>query len=429
MGGPVGGGASETGTLVDILAQRDLDLTHPALICGDVELTYAEFEARSNRAACALIDRGVGPEVVVAVGIRRSIDFVIAAWGVIKSGAAYVPVDPAYPAERVAFMLEDSEAPWASRPATSWAARSNGWTCRHWSPRRSTTGPSATGNAVTRSGLTDLAYLIYTSGSTGKPKAVAVSNSGLASLVGNVQEITGSRLDDPDTRVLCVASPSFDASVFELLWALTAGHTLVIALADDYAGTALDAVIEAGEVTGHDGHPVGPGLARSGARGNRAQSAPPARRAPELVERWDARAPRVQQLWTDGGDGPVDPRPTAARQADHDWPRAGASPPESSTPACTRSPTACSASCTWRPPAWRAAASAAPGSQRRASSPTRSAHRGRGLYKPATSSGSTARRHRVRRLPDHQIKINGQRSNSARSRRYWASSPASRRPW
>ncbi|HNP58696.1 MAG TPA: amino acid adenylation domain-containing protein [Gordonia sp. (in: high G+C Gram-positive bacteria)] len=288
------GGASETGTLVDILAQRDLDLTHPALICGDVELTYAEFEARSNRVARALIDRGVGPEVVVAVGIRRSIDFVIAAWGVIKSGAAYVPVDPAYPAERVAFMLEDSEALLGIAAGDELGGAVEWLDLSALESAPFDDGPIRDGERRHPVRLTDLAYLIYTSGSTGKPKAVAVSNSGLASLVGTSREITGSRLDDPDTRVLCVASPSFDASVFELLWALTAGHTLVIAPADDYAGTALDAVIEAGEVTDMM---VTPSVLASldPARAETVRNLCPAGEAcpPELVERWATRGRRV----------------------------------------------------------------------------------------------------------------------------------------
>jgi amino acid adenylation domain-containing protein/non-ribosomal peptide synthase protein (TIGR01720 family) len=288
------GGTTETGTLVDILAHRDLDPTHPALICGDEQLTYAEFEARSNRVARALIDRGVGPEVVVAIGIRRSIDFVIAVWGVIKSGGAYVPVDPAYPAERVGFMLEDSEALLGITAGDELGGAVDWLSLSELESAPVDDGPIRDEERLGSVTLTTLAYLIYTSGSTGKPKAVAVSNSGLADLVATTQAITGSRYDDPDTRVLAVASPSFDASVYELLCALTAGHTLVIAPPDDYAGTALDAVIEAGEITDMM---VTPSVLASldPARAETVRNLSPAGEAcpPELVERWATRGRRV----------------------------------------------------------------------------------------------------------------------------------------
>ncbi|GAB08434.1 putative non-ribosomal peptide synthetase [Gordonia araii NBRC 100433] len=298
---------SETGTLVDILASRDLDPSHPALICGDAQLDYAEFESRTNRVARALIARGVGPEDVVAVGIVRSIDFVVAVWGIVKSGAAYLPIDPAYPEQRIAYMLDDSRAALGITAEGALDAADGEWLdlaalltgagSEASGPNSSVGGgdaPVADGDRRGSVYLNTLAYLIYTSGSTGTPKAVAVSNAGIADLVAAHRAVTGSRVDDPDTRVLHVASPSFDASFFEMIWAVAAGHTLVIAPAEDYAGPALDEVIEAGEVTDMVITPsvlasLDPGRAETVRNLATAGEACP----PELVERWAARGRRL----------------------------------------------------------------------------------------------------------------------------------------
>ncbi|WP_344716506.1 amino acid adenylation domain-containing protein [Gordonia defluvii] len=252
------GPPSQTGTLVDILARRDLDPTHPALICGAEEIDYREFESRTNRLARALISRGAGPEDIIAVAIPRSIDFVVAVWGVLKSGAAYLPVDPGYPADRVDYMMADSGTVLGiTADGTPAAPRGEWLDLRELGggadamPVRDDADEVPVGDGE-RTGpvrLSTLAYLIYTSGSTGRPKAVAVSNSGIADLVAAHRAVTGTRSDGPDTRVLHVASPGFDASFFEMIWAIAAGHTLVIAPAADYAGPALDTVIADGAVT------------------------------------------------------------------------------------------------------------------------------------------------------------------------------------
>ncbi|QKT08193.1 non-ribosomal peptide synthase/polyketide synthase [Gordonia sp. X0973] len=287
------GGTSAAGTLVDVLASRDLDPTHPALICGDEQLDYATFEARTNCVAHALIERGLGPEDVVAIGLPRSIDFVVAVWGVVKSGAAYLPVDPAYPAERIAFMLDDSAAALGIDAGTGLGGGCDWVTVQDLlaSGDDSPVLDSQRRGSVT---LATLAYLIYTSGSTGQPKAVAVGNAGIADLVAAHRSITGSRADDPDTRVLHVASPSFDASFFEMIWAVAAGHTLVIAPADDYAGPALDQVIADGQVTDMVITPsvlssLDPASAETVRNLATAGEACP----PPLVERWAARGRRL----------------------------------------------------------------------------------------------------------------------------------------
>ncbi|WP_167330277.1 non-ribosomal peptide synthetase, partial [Gordonia namibiensis] len=293
------GGEVEAGTLIDVLAQRDLDPDHPALICDGTEMDYDEFETRTNAIARALLARGVSPEDVVAVGMERSIGSVLATWGVIKSGAAYVPVDPAYPADRIAYMLEDSGATVGITDAST-RARLGESSCE-WVDLADLEAEAESGDDITdteRNGsvrLTNLAYLIYTSGSTGRPKAVGVSHTGIVDFVNSLAKITtGTPEDEPDTRILHVASPSFDASMFEMAWAIPAGHTLVIAPQADFAGDALATVLERDEVTDMIITPsvlatVDPERAqyvRNLATGGEACP-------PELVERWSERGRRI----------------------------------------------------------------------------------------------------------------------------------------
>src|SRR6478736_4232974 len=106
-----GGPRSAARTLPEILAAaaaRDPEAV--ALVADGRELTYSDLDARSNRLARALIDHGAGPETYVALGIPRSVESVLAMWAVARTGAAFVPVDPDYPAERVEHMLADSGA-------------------------------------------------------------------------------------------------------------------------------------------------------------------------------------------------------------------------------------------------------------------------------------------------------------------------------
>ncbi|MFV3116267.1 non-ribosomal peptide synthase/polyketide synthase [Gordonia amicalis] len=293
------GGEVEAGTLIDVLAQRDLDPDHPALICDGTEIDYDEFETRTNAIARALLARGVSPEDVVAVGMERSIGSVLATWGVIKSGAAYVPVDPAYPADRIAYMLDDSGATVGITDAGT-RARLGESVCE-WVDLADLEAEAESGDDITdaeRNGsvrLTNLAYLIYTSGSTGRPKAVGVSHTGIVDFVNSLAKITtGTPEDEPDTRILHVASPSFDASMFEMAWAIPAGHTLVIAPHTDFAGDALAEVLDRDEVTDMIITPsvlatVDPERAqyvRNLATGGEACP-------PELVERWSERGRRI----------------------------------------------------------------------------------------------------------------------------------------
>ncbi|MGW1787175.1 condensation domain-containing protein, partial [Streptomyces sp. NPDC002143] len=182
-----------------------------ALASGDTELTYAELDARANQFAHALVWRGVGAEDVVALVLPRSVDLVVAILGTMKAGAAYLPVDPEYPADRRAFMLEDAQ------PALVVDDLGFAADCPESDP----------GIQVD---VRHPAYVIYTSGSTGRPKGVVVSHAGIAHLVAAQVERFAI---DATSRVLQFASPSFDASVSELYTALLTGATLVLAPPND----------------------------------------------------------------------------------------------------------------------------------------------------------------------------------------------------
>ncbi|MEU5807506.1 amino acid adenylation domain-containing protein [Streptomyces sp. NPDC047718] len=181
---------------------------HPAVQDGAETLSYAELDLRANRLAHVLRERGAGPGETVALRLPRSADLVVAVLATLKAGAAYLPVDPDYPPERIAFMLDDAgpvcELSSASFPVPD--------------------GLPGTEPVVPRH-LDDAAYVVYTSGSTGRPKGVVVSHRGIAGLVANQAERYEAGAGN---RVAQLISPSFDASVSELCLALLTGSCLVI---------------------------------------------------------------------------------------------------------------------------------------------------------------------------------------------------------
>ncbi|MFF4011887.1 amino acid adenylation domain-containing protein, partial [Streptomyces sp. NPDC001717] len=206
-----------------------------AVVGDDTTLTYAELETRANRVAHALIGRGVGPEDLVGVLMDRSADLVAVLLGVLKSGAAYVPIDPGYPAERVAFMLADT-SPALVVCTRRTAAAAAGFphlllddpsTVAAIAAAPET--PPTDADRVVLLRPTHPAYVIYTSGSTGTPKGVAVVHGGLANFVSwRVAEYGWG----PGDRVLQFASVSFDVSVAEIFPALAGGATLCVARRD-----------------------------------------------------------------------------------------------------------------------------------------------------------------------------------------------------
>ncbi|HSF40732.1 MAG TPA: amino acid adenylation domain-containing protein, partial [Thermoanaerobaculia bacterium] len=181
-----------------------------ALVHGERRMTCGELRTRAGRLAWRLRRLGVGPETVVAVAAERSVERVVAILGVLEAGGAYLPLDPAHPRERIAFLLEDSGARVLIDAA--------GEEVEEEEPELPAVGPD------------DLAYVIYTSGSTGRPKGVMAAHRGLVNLA--LAQIR--RFDlGPGRRVLQLASPGFDASVSEIFTALLSGAALHLADRDE----------------------------------------------------------------------------------------------------------------------------------------------------------------------------------------------------
>jgi len=215
----------------------------PAVLFEDRRLDYTQLDEAANRLAHRLIARGIGPEQVVALALPRSAELVVAVVAVLKCGAAYLSVDPDYPAERIAFMLADCapalllttrqvgaelaargafagvDCPTAELDGAALAAE------LAQAPARSPHDPDRTAPLLPQ----HPAYLVYTSGTTGRPKGVVVTHTGLADL--SRTQIEAFALDG-HSRVLQFAALSFDAAAWEVCMALLSGAALVLAPAE-----------------------------------------------------------------------------------------------------------------------------------------------------------------------------------------------------
>jgi amino acid adenylation domain-containing protein len=195
-----------------------------ALVVGLTRLTYGDLAARVDRLARRLAAQGVGPEVGVALFLPRTADLVIAMLATLAAGGFYVPLDPAYPAARLAFLLSDSSAAvlvttGALAPAApAGAAR----TIRLDGPEAALPSPLS----MQRARPANLAYLIYTSGSTGRPKAVAITHASASLLVRWAQGVFS---EAERSAVLAATSIAFDLSVFEIFLPLSSGGTVILA--------------------------------------------------------------------------------------------------------------------------------------------------------------------------------------------------------
>jgi non-ribosomal peptide synthetase-like protein len=214
--------------------ERHVD-THPhdtALICGDRRLSYLEVERRANRLAWRLRSLGAGPGRLVALYLERSEKPIIAMLAILKAGAGYVPIDPAYPPDRIRHILGDAdiellvtESKLAERveshpiPKTLTVDAPTRATDFHLEPE---TRPE---RSETEVGPTDVCYIIYTSGTTGRPKGIVTEHRNVVAFAASFKEVCGLGRSD---RVYQGFSLGFDGSVEEIWMAFSSGATLVV---------------------------------------------------------------------------------------------------------------------------------------------------------------------------------------------------------
>jgi amino acid adenylation domain-containing protein len=222
-----------------------------AVTSNGVSLTYAELNGRANAAAERLIAMGAGADVLVALCMERSVGLLVGLLGILKAGAAYLPVDLRYPAERVAFILEDAGVPLliSRRSLEATLPKHQAQVlflddvieCKNDNPE-------------SRATLDHLAYVIYTSGSTGKPKGVEVLHRGVTNVLHSFQQLLHF---GPDDVLVATTTLSFDIHVLELFAPIQAGSRLVIAT-DEQAQdpAALMALLETSGATIYQATPV-----------------------------------------------------------------------------------------------------------------------------------------------------------------------------
>ena len=201
-----------------------------AVVFEDQWVTYQELNARANRLGRYLRRLGVGPEVIVGLCLERSIEMVVGILGVLKSGGAYLPMDPAYPKERLAVVLEDSQGPilltqrHLAEKLPEDCAR-----IIYLDANLEAMSSESSDDPVSQVTLDNACYVMYTSGSTGLPKGVVNTHRGLCNIILWIQDVYGLGEDD---RVLQKAPFTFDVSVCEIFWPLLTGTCLVMARPD-----------------------------------------------------------------------------------------------------------------------------------------------------------------------------------------------------
>ncbi|WP_233532505.1 non-ribosomal peptide synthetase [Antrihabitans sp. YC2-6] len=188
-----------------------------AVTSDQIDLTYAELNNRANRLAHWLIGQGVAPEHVVALEFTTSVEFLVASLAVLKSGAAYLPIDPAYPADRIEYLIDDAAPKLRLDPESLAAAEAQSTSLPEANPTDT--------DRVTPLRPDNLAYVIYTSGSTGTPKGVPVSHAAIAEHVSLFASDFGMTSQD---RLLQSSSVSFDASMMDIFVTFAVGARLVV---------------------------------------------------------------------------------------------------------------------------------------------------------------------------------------------------------
>ncbi|HEX9938624.1 MAG TPA: amino acid adenylation domain-containing protein, partial [Longimicrobium sp.] len=197
-----------------------------AVVFADESLTYAELDARANRLAHYLRGLGAGPETRVGICVDRSAEMVVAMLAVLKSGAAYLPLDPSYPADRLAYMLRDSGAPLlVTQDSLRGLLPTDGVRIVPVDGDAAAIASHSADAPRTPVDAANAAYVIYTSGSTGRPKGVQVTHGNVVSFFAGMDE----RVGGPAAGTwLAVTRISFDIHVLELLWTLARGFRVVV---------------------------------------------------------------------------------------------------------------------------------------------------------------------------------------------------------
>ncbi len=217
-----------------------------ALVFGDRQLTYAELNAKANQLAHFLRGYGVGPEIPVAICCERSMELVVAILAVVKAGGIYVPLDASYPADRLAWMLDDSQAPILLTQHKLLESLPSHWAQvilldDDWEQIANENAS----NPVPLATPQNCAFVVYTSGSTGRPKGVLIEHRGIVRLVFEMKFCEAGSGD----AFLLFAPVTFDASTIEIWGPLVNGSRLVIASPDARSLEELATIVEQERVT------------------------------------------------------------------------------------------------------------------------------------------------------------------------------------
>ena len=246
--------AYDTGSCVHQLIGRQaaLRVGAPAAQMHNTTVSYGELEARSNRLAHLLRARGIGRGMLVGLCVERSLQMIVAQLAVLKAGAAYVPLDPAYPVNRLTYMADDAQLALliteaALQQTLTWPAEQSVLIDADAAVISGQPDDPLAPDPARDARPDDAAYVIYTSGSTGKPKGVMVPHRAVVNFLASMAREPGL---DASARLVAVTTLSFDIAVLELLLPLSVGAQIILAGRDETTdGHALRALIESTRAT------------------------------------------------------------------------------------------------------------------------------------------------------------------------------------
>lgn len=217
-----------------------------AVIFGDRRLTYEELNVRANQLSHYLIKMGAGPETFIGICVERSEDMLVAQLGILKAGSTYIPIDPAYPSERIFYMIQDARMPFiVTQKRLSDAISGHGAKIVCIDEECTSIEGESRDNPENKINGENLAYTIYTSGSTGKPKGVQIPHGAVVNFLKSMSKEPGIAEKD---KLLSVTTICFDIAALELFLPITVGACVVIAGRE----TVLDGAALINAVKKHD---------------------------------------------------------------------------------------------------------------------------------------------------------------------------------